>query len=377
MASKDKTTINKTTTNKPPAFTPDKFDIKKFSVELKSADIDKQDKKNNPKMPYWAIPKYEYNIKSSEGVGKQYQPFCVTGDIKIVKYGIPRNSTFPGVEPMYKTERERQFIRVPFDPDQPACVELQNMAIKLDEYMDNNKAQVLSGIPVKNQKKCNYTPLNKEPSEKEKEPKFHSLKIGLDADYETGNISTLVYVKQPNGTNELQKVTSLKELEQYLKWGCTFRCAFMINKMWVMKGKDKYGLKLTCYQLIIKQLSPSGNSVKSEYKNALIFDNEGEEQTTTTTTTIKKEPVIVDKDDEPEKNIKVSSKTAPKKSSDSDQEDEKKGSTKKEDNDDESDTDDDDNKSSKSNKSGDKKVTSKVAKKKASKESDDESEEDD
>lgn len=277
------TTKNQSNVNKPPIFTPDKFDIKKFSVELKQADVDKQDKMNKPKFPYWAIPKYDYNLKgkSSGEMERQYSPFCMTGDIKLVKYGIPRNPTDPKMEPFYKTEKDRAFFKIPLDPEQPACVEIQKMIEQLDEYMESHKKTILSGISDKLHKKCNYIQLNKEPNEKEKEPKYNSVKVNLDAEFETGNISTLIYVKQPNGKNELQKVSSVKEVEQYLRWGCTFRCAFTISKMWVMKGKDKYGLKLICQQIIIKSLSASGGSAKNEYKNALIFDNEGDEEPTT------------------------------------------------------------------------------------------------
>ena len=275
---------------KPPAFAVNKFDIEKFSVTLTPEAVQKQDSAKKPKMPYYAIPKYKYSVKAKED-GKDVvkeqiaQPVCMTGDIKLVAYGIPTNPKGEGVEPFYATEKDRSFFRIPLDPEQPACVELMEMINSLDEYMadEENRSELFAGLPKDRLTACEYSPLNKEPSEKMKEPRYNSLKVHLDVDFDSGDIMTPVFIKQPNGKNEPQQITTLKDVEKYFRWGCTFRCAIMIQKMWVMKGKNTskkypYGLGAKCMQIIIKEPGAGGNSTKEAYRT-FMFEDEGEVET--------------------------------------------------------------------------------------------------
>jgi DNA polymerase III gamma/tau subunit len=270
---------------KPPAFEVSKFNIEKFSVSLTPEAVTKQDAAKKPKMPYYAIPKYAYVVKGNSDDGKEViaQPVCMTGDIKLVAYGIPQNqkNLAEGEEPYYPTEKDRSFFKIPLDPEQLACAELLEMVQSLDEYMVNgkNKKKLLSGVPEDRISKYEYSALNKEPSEKMKEPRYNFLKVHLDVDYETGEIMTQLFVKQPNGKNEVQQITCLKDVEKYFRWGCTFRCAIMVQKMWASKAKMmnkySYGLGAKCMQIIIKEPGAGGNSTKDAYRS-FMFDDEGE-----------------------------------------------------------------------------------------------------
>lgn len=282
MSAKMSTKTN--TATKPPAFDVKKFDIEKFSTSLTEEQVTKQDAAKKTKLPYYTTPKYVYNVKSGDEVKEVIaQPVCITGDIKLVTYGIPQNqkNLAEGDELWYPTEKDRSFVKIPIDPEQPACMELNEMATALDNYAGDkaNRKTVLAGIPSKLAQSYEYKPLIHEASEKMKEPKYNFFKANLDIDYETGNILTKVFVKQPNGKNEQQQITCLKDIEKYLKWGCVFRCSIMIQKLWVSKGKMfgtyAYGLGAKCMQIIIKEPGVNTSSAKDAY-NKFMFDDEGE-----------------------------------------------------------------------------------------------------
>ena len=328
--------------SRPPAITADKFDTNKFSVTLTQESVQKQDAAKKPKMPYYTSPKLEYNIKTIED-GKEVtkkvyaQPVVMTGDIKLIAYGIPTNPKGEGVEPFYKNEKERSFFKIPLDPSQPACAEIIKMIDSLDEYMvdKDNLKTIMDGLKERIPS-CEYSPLHKEASEKMKEPKFGFLKVHLDTDYESGNIMTQIYVKQPNGKNEQQQITTLKDVEKYFRWGCTFRCALMINKMWMMKGKNTskkypYGLGIKCMQIIIKEPGAGGNSTKEAYRK-FMFDDEGDADAIDEEDTEKKQPESSDK--------KQSSKKK-QEEPDEDTEDEPRVSKKHDESEDENKSDDD------------------------------------
>lgn len=54
--------------------------------------------------------------------------------IKLSQYGIPLN----GPDPYYLDDKNRQFIKIPFDPNQQSCIELKNMLEKIDNKLINN-----------------------------------------------------------------------------------------------------------------------------------------------------------------------------------------------------------------------------------------------
>lgn len=262
----------------PPAIEVSKFDINKFSVFLSTKSIQKQDSANKVKMPYYAFPLYKYSIKNGDDTEEISAPLlCITGDIKLTAYGIPTNPKQGA--PIFQTEKERAFIKIPLDLEQAACRDLNKMARDLDAYLTlpaNKESHFFGGFAKKKSTDFMCYPVAKDPGTKG--PQFGSMKAKFDVDYDTGNIMTRVYVRKPNGTNELQSTPTLADVEKYVKWGCTIKCALLVQKMWILKAKQlggtPYGLTIKCIQIIVKDSGSSTRMFKDAYRQFL-FSEEG------------------------------------------------------------------------------------------------------
>ena len=115
------------------------FDIGRFSV------TDMIDSKYIPKQKI-SYPMYSYPKGDSQLIFE-------TDPIKFVQYGIPLLGDY------YKTDKDRNFFKIPCDPEQKACINLFKMLEKIDGFMVKNKKELFGKLADK----YTYVPLVKKP----------------------------------------------------------------------------------------------------------------------------------------------------------------------------------------------------------------------
>jgi hypothetical protein len=222
-------------------------------------------------------PKYTYTLK---GVQVSDALTLLTGDIKLTGYGIPMVPK-NGMESFYKSEAERAFIRLPLDSTQPACVDLEKCMSAIDEIMlsDNITSQIENKrAPVAKKgkskpKACDYSPCCKEStSTSEKAPQFGSTKVKFDVDFNTSAMRTKVFVKNAANKNELMPTAELTDIEKYIRYGCTLRMGIVLQKIWIKRNFEGYGVTFKCVQVVVKNQAKS-NTMKFD---TLLFADEGD-----------------------------------------------------------------------------------------------------
>lgn len=259
-----------------------KFDISKFSVKITAEDIAKQDA--NPKMakmPHYGYPRYKYTTRNDNGevIEIESQLVMTTDDIKMVSGGVPTNPAEG--KKFYETEQKRALFRIAIDSKQQACVDFGKAIKDIDEFMMEHKNEILS-VFAKDKKTLdsyNYSPLYNQVTEEQptnsKYPKYDSVKMRLDTNFETSEIKTALYVRQPTGKPERIDAKTLIEFEKYLKWNCVYQCGIIVSNIWVGRNKTGvgksasylYGVRVKCAQIAVKELSSvkQQQSINSDY----------------------------------------------------------------------------------------------------------------
>ena len=283
----------------------EKFDVNKASFSLTKEMVEKQDKQKKSKQPYWGLISYKYthNVNGSP-VQINSTPVILTGDIKLVMGGIPKNPKEG--EAIYATEADRSKIVIPLDESQEACVALETCLRQIDEFVgsDKNFATVLSGLK---DKKYVYSTMVREPSEKAKEGfRFRTVKASLDVDFETKAIKTKVFVKKADGSKEQVEINSLADVEKYVRFGSTVKCGFAISKLWATKSKMggqnyAYGVGMKCLQIVVADQGASG--ARSEFSQYMFDDDDGQ---VVETSPKKQEKPVVEAPKPPAKKIEIS-----------------------------------------------------------------------
>ncbi|QKF94039.1 hypothetical protein QKU48_gp0581 [Fadolivirus algeromassiliense] len=219
-----------------------------------------------------------------------------TPEFTLSQYGIPPLGKYA------TTDAQRTTLKLPLDPDQPECVQLENMFKEIDNYMKTNQKKIFAGQdtglsyvyksivrepkkqqqPVSDPKKKGAAP---EPSKPQK-PKCRFWKAKLDINFDTKDIQTVVFAKNPASPDEKptrKVVTNASDLEQYMPWGSKVRMIVMMNKMWAEKTeKDegvplKFGLSFKVLSIETTPREKSGSYRDAIANYAFIDDDEGSE----------------------------------------------------------------------------------------------------
>jgi len=213
-------------------FTTDKYNHKKFSLTELA-------KNERSEAQFIAYPRY------GEGMF-----VFQTKEYELKEYGIPSTK-------YAKSAADRMTLKLALD-DQPANVENVQMFKQIDDHCVNptNKTKIFEPINLVNKKgqkvPFEYKPIIREPREsdvieepKEKDQnkpekvKSNFWKAKLDTNYETGDIVTSIFVRDPeNPTAKPTKadVRTIEDLEKYLTWGSKIRLIVMMNKLWAEKA---------------------------------------------------------------------------------------------------------------------------------------------
>jgi hypothetical protein len=254
----------------------DKFDITKFSfTEVDMGDKPKGPNKAVNKSQYTAYPRYNYGTKAAPN---EQQFYFKTKPIKFVQGGIPKAPT-----EFIKTDKQRDFFRVPEDKSQPGCVELFKMFEAIDAFFMNpkNKAKLFTNDKLKKfEKLYEYMPIVRtpQPNENDEEGKerLRYAKIKLATDYESGDLTTFVF-SRTNGIPEMVKgLKTITDLTNHFAWNCTGQFIINANKIWLnksgdAKGKRNFGVAFKCPQLEILE-KPAGGQ-KANFQKYAFGDN--------------------------------------------------------------------------------------------------------
>lgn len=314
---------------------PNIVDANNFNIQnLIIPKVDKNFKYNN-KNQYIAFPKYRYSSTNEENL------FIRTGPIKIVQHGIFR------IDNEYtKEDKDRQFIRIPYDESQEACVELFKLFEKIDDYCRKNQKKIVD--PIKKNFKYEYSPIIRKPMADD--PKIMKYaKINFAVNYETKRLDTKVFTRD-NGKPELcEGVHTMTDLEEYVRFLGTYQFAISLFKFWAMKRPmdanqpAKFGVSFKCHQVDVIELPQGG--VKYDFGKSLFDDTNNDSQSVDDDSESKdnqEKESTVESDSEEKKSNKSSKKSSKKKKKNVEPESDSDTDSDDSDSDDEVDIDSDD-----------------------------------
>jgi hypothetical protein len=318
------------------------------------------------------------------------QTLIQTPLIQLTQYGIPSLGEY------YKDDKSRAFMKVPLDPKVKDSKIMDDKLTTLDEYFESDKTK--AAILGKGYDIFDYTKIVREPVEdddddddkpkkkgkdaKPKQPKLKYFKARFDTDFETGDVKTKVYkrivTKDKNGKvlkveREEQKVKTMTDVAELIRFMSYVRLIFSFNKTWASKTKDQktkrksYGVGLKILQIEYEPSSERTSTRANLTADSFVSDDEDEESVSVVakkaapskqgSKTSKKVEVDSDEEEEPVKPKKVSppKKVAKKVEVDSDEEEEEpvkpKKASKKYESDDESDESEEEEQPKKNSKS--------------------------
>ncbi|AYV84444.1 MAG: hypothetical protein Hyperionvirus25_30 [Hyperionvirus sp.] len=209
-----------------------------------------------------------------------------TGPIKLVQGGIPQMNDY--TSKWCKSDKDREFFKVPCDPNQPNSVALFDMLERLDKHTQ----ECAPGIFGANHNKYKYIKLVKEPfepeeddeakaaggDEKKKYERLKFCKVKFDTDFnDNRKITTAVFVNE-NGKPTQHQCPTVTDVEQQMTWGSTARFVIMVSKLWAEKqakgGKGalkEYSLTMKCLQLEVLQKPDKLGSTKKVFQSSYSF----------------------------------------------------------------------------------------------------------
>lgn len=283
------------------------IDVADFNVtKWSNTDIDFEDEKNKNSNQFTCYGRYNYGKESSP---VQNQLVFKTGPIKLVTYGIPQLGQYA------KTDKDRCYVKVPYDTSQESCVQLFKMFQALDAWAVKNKDKFFTGKLSKFAKIYDYTPIVRKPQEaipldddegesKPKSEKPMYAKIKINTDWQSGDVTTTVFVRE-DGAPVKQEVKTVTDMANLVTWQSTIQMICSANKLWFGKSADKagrrqYGIAFKLLQCEVTE-KVGGSSAKSDFTTYAFDDTvKVEEKEETASTGSKKESKVVAADSDSE-----------------------------------------------------------------------------
>ncbi|AEQ32846.1 hypothetical protein [Acanthamoeba polyphaga mimivirus] len=223
---------------------------------------------NNKKVKVFRYKNVDFkNVKVSDLKKGEGQPLCYinyedpqtddevklivqSGTIKLVDHGIP------GIhEKFCPTDDKREFIKIPLDNNQPACVELRKHAEQADEYFGSNKMR--KQIFKNRADDYQYQPIIRTPQEKDdddddndkkksKENKvrydFIKMKFNMIGDKENRvNKTKLIELKGDKKVSV--RADTITEVANNIRFLSEIKFIFYYTKVWANTSKPQGGGK--------------------------------------------------------------------------------------------------------------------------------------
>jgi hypothetical protein len=222
--------------------------------------------------------------------------------IQLTQYGLPKKGSEPG--DFYMNDTDRTFLKIPLDPEQESCQHLQDMLLKVDDYIETNKADIFKTFAaskkttgVKAAKLFTYQPIVRKPQDEnefgetivddKKKEKFLYCKMQFNTSYPEKDITSMVFIRDENDktqkSNVPATVSSATDLENVgLVWGSKVRMIVMVNKLWAAKAKDnngsrRFGVTMKILQMEVIPREKSG-SIKEQFTRYAFIDQDDEDE---------------------------------------------------------------------------------------------------
>ena len=222
------------------------------------------------------------------------QPLVIQAPwIRIVNYGVPKMD-----ERYFKSDADRAFVKIPLDDNIPESAELIKMLIKLDELF-TSKEFCLHLFGKKCDKYINgYVPIYRKPvlnededndddskkkSSKSTIPKYPYMKVKIDTDYNTKEVTTKLYrsemINNKRVRTELQEIKSIDDFAHIVCWNCNFRPIIRFVKFWAQPLTKKDPTWGVTFKIMKAQVEPptKSNSLYRDYMNSDAFLDSDEE----------------------------------------------------------------------------------------------------
>nr|WBF70894.1 hypothetical protein [Megavirus caiporensis] len=362
---------------------------------------------NNKKVKVFRYKNVDFkNVKVSDLKKGEGQPLCYinyedsqtdgevklivqSGTIKLVDHGIPGKH-----EKYCPTDDKREFIKIPLDNSQPACVELRKHAEQADEFFGSNKMR--KQIFKNRADDYQYQPIIRTPQEKDddddddnndnkkksKENKvrydFIKMKFNMIGDKENRvNKTKLIELK---GDKKVPvKADTITEVANNIRFLSEIKFIFYYTKVWANTSKPQGGGK-KLYGVGFKVMAITYTPSKGKGVNVddIEFDSDSDDDNEVVEKSPKSKKNKLDDDDDDDDNKNDNNENDNNEENDDEEEEPVKTSSKKSKhkNDEEEEDDNEvEEKPTSKNKKSTKKPSKKSAKKVVSEEEEEEEEE--
>jgi hypothetical protein len=222
---------------------------------------------------------------------KETQRLMLQGPwIEMNAYGVPQLGEY------YKTDKDRAFIKIPLDLNNPEVKEFYDKLQTIDEMMNSKefKAQQFGDKA----KKYKYAypicrvPMEEDDEEDEKKkskyPRPPYMKVKLDATWPETKILTQVYtsvMKDGKREREKQEVESVDDFANVVRYLSKIRPIIQPVKAWCEKkgkmGKDflEYGLTFKLIKIEVEPHVGGGSNLSQYMNNDAFIDSDEEDET--------------------------------------------------------------------------------------------------
>ena len=222
------------------------------------------------------------------------QPLIIQAPwIRIVNYGVPKMD-----ERYFKSDADRAFVKIPLDDNIPESAELIKMLIKLDELFTSKEfclhlfgkkyEKYIKGyVPIYRKPVLNEDEDNDDDSKKKSSkstiPKYPYMKVKIDTNYDTKEVSTKLYrsemINNKRVSTELQDIKTIDDFAHIVCWNCNFRPIIRFVKFWAQPLTKKDPTWGVTFKIMKAQVEPptKSNSLYKDYMNSDAFLDSDEE----------------------------------------------------------------------------------------------------
>lgn len=237
-----------------------------------------------------SFPRYTCNKRGEISVVIQ------TPIIQLTQYGIP-----PLHEDYCKSDDDRQYIKIPFDPTQEEVMKLKEIFEEIDKIAGDRDQELILGSKYK---KYAYVPIVRKPQEKDDDsddedasasaytgPRYEYFKAKINMDFKTKLVKTKVFkklseeeAKEKGKKREIiDNIKTITDLVQHITFKSKVKMLVSINKVWAAKSADKsgkksYGVGLKVLQIEVEGSDKAGGVMDNFKDDAFIEDSDDEEE---------------------------------------------------------------------------------------------------
>lgn len=191
-----------------------------------------------------------------------------TDKIKLTYHGIPpldeemrkRNPQMSTMQEYIPDDSKREFIKIPLDPEQPACMNLRKHLEKADKWAGSNETK--RKIFGKESDHYQYQPCIKCPESDDDKKKMEYVKmkfnIEINENKERTNITILKRIE--DGKKVKVKADTITEIANEIRYRSEIKLLFNYSRIWAQKTrvggapKKMYGL---AFKIILIEYTPS------------------------------------------------------------------------------------------------------------------------